>query len=49
VSAPAAAFEVRWTPSSPVQGDVAMVIVTGVRGAREVEGKVGDRPLLFFP
>ena len=26
-----------------------MVIVTGVRGAREVEGKVGDRPLLFFP
>ena len=26
-----------------------MVIVTGVRGAREVEGVVGDRPLLFFP
>ena len=25
-----------------------MVIVTGARGAREVEGKVGDRPLLFF-
>ena len=22
---------------------------TGARGAREVEGKVGDRPLLFFP
>ena len=26
-----------------------MVIVTGARGAREVEGVVGERPLLFFP
>jgi len=26
-----------------------MVIVTGARGAREVEGRVGDRPLVFFP
>ncbi len=49
VWAPAAALEVRWTPSSPAQGDVAVVMVTGVDGAREVEGTVGDRPLLFFP
>ena len=49
VSAPAAALEVRWVPSSPALGDVAMVFVAGARGAREVEGSVGGRPLAFFP
>ena len=48
-AAPAAALDVRFTPSSPTQGDVAMVVVSGVRGAREVEGRVGERPLAFFP
>ena len=31
LSAPAAALDVRWTPSSPAQGDVAMVVVPGAR------------------
>lgn len=26
-----------------------MAVVSGVRGAREVEGRVGERPLAFFP
>lgn len=46
LAGPACALDVRWTPASPIQGQVALVTVTG---AREVEGTLGDRPLVFFP
>lgn len=39
----------RVVPGQPRQGDVAVVFVSGVHGAREVEGSVGGRPLAFFP
>ncbi len=47
--APALALEVRVEPASPRQGEVAVVFVAGARGAREVEGSLGGRPLHFFP
>jgi murein DD-endopeptidase MepM/ murein hydrolase activator NlpD len=40
---------VRVTPPSPRQGDVAFVLVSGVPGARQIEGSVGGLPLAFFP
>jgi murein DD-endopeptidase MepM/ murein hydrolase activator NlpD len=46
---PAAALEVRVTPPSPRQGEVVMVFLAGVPGAREVEGTLHGRPLHFFP
>ena len=45
----AEAMQVRVVPGQPRQGDVAVVFVSGVHGAREVEGSVGGRPLAFFP
>jgi len=45
----AAAMQVRVVPGQPRQGDVAVVFVSGVHRAREVEGSVGGRPLAFFP
>ena len=36
-------------PPSPRQGEIAVVLLNGARGAREVEGSLGGRPLLFFP
>ena len=45
---PAGALEVRVTPPSPRQGDVAVILLAGARGAREVEGSLGSRPLRFF-
>ena len=48
-AAPAQALEVRVEPASPRQGEVAVVFVAGARGAREVEGSLGGRPLHFFP
>jgi murein DD-endopeptidase MepM/ murein hydrolase activator NlpD len=36
-------------PPSPRQGEIAIVLLAGARGAREIEGTFGDRPLLFFP
>jgi len=44
----AAALEVRVQPASPAQGDVVVVVVTHARGARQIEGSLGDRPLHFF-
>lgn len=49
LAAPASALDVKWTPASPVQGQVALVTVTGAGSAREVQGTLGDRPLVFFP
>jgi hypothetical protein len=46
---PAAAFTVKVTPALVRQGDVAMIVVTGVGGAPEMDGSVGGRPLFFFP
>ncbi|PYO52036.1 MAG: peptidase M23 [Candidatus Rokuibacteriota bacterium] len=48
-AAPALALEVRVEPASPRQGEVGVVFVAGARGAREVEGSLGGRPLHFFP
>jgi murein DD-endopeptidase MepM/ murein hydrolase activator NlpD len=48
-AATAEAWEVRVAPPSPRQGDVAIVYVTGIRGARDVQGSLRDRPLHFFP
>jgi murein DD-endopeptidase MepM/ murein hydrolase activator NlpD len=47
--AAASALQVRVTPASPRQGDVAVFFVAGAHGAREVEGSLGGRPLAFFP
>jgi murein DD-endopeptidase MepM/ murein hydrolase activator NlpD len=44
----AAALEMRVAPPSPGQGEVVMVFLTGVPGAREVEGSLDGRPLWFF-
>ncbi len=46
---PAVALEIRVVPPSPHQGEIATVFVTGARGARDVEGSLGGRPLYFFP
>jgi murein DD-endopeptidase MepM/ murein hydrolase activator NlpD len=45
----AAALELRLVPPSPRQGDVALVLLAGARGAREIEGSLGGRRLVFFP
>jgi peptidase M23-like protein len=37
------------TPPSPRQGDVALVLLSGAQGAREVDGVLGGVPLAFFP
>ena len=44
----AAALEMRVVPPSPGQGEVVMMHVAGVSGAREVEGSLDGRPLRFF-
>ncbi len=49
LATPAAALDVRVVPPSPRQGEVVMVFLDGARGAREVEGSLGDRSLVFFP
>ena len=46
---PAAGVEVRIEPSSPTQGDVVVVLVTDARGTRQIDGRLGDRALHFFP
>ena len=40
---------VRFAPPAPRQGDLAVMLVTGAAGAREVSGSLGDRALQFFP
>jgi murein DD-endopeptidase MepM/ murein hydrolase activator NlpD len=51
LAAPAAAgaMQVRVVPAQPRQGDVAVVFVSGVHNAREIEGSLAGRPLAFFP
>jgi len=52
VTTPALAQErlsVRWEPRVVRQGDVAMVFVTGILNARNVEGRLEKQPLSFFP
>jgi hypothetical protein len=44
-----ASLAVSVTPPSPRQGDLALVLVSGAQGAREVEGSLGGQPLAFFP
>ncbi len=46
---PAAPLRVRVVPPAPRQGDVAVVLLGGAQGAREVEGSLGGRSLAFFP
>jgi murein DD-endopeptidase MepM/ murein hydrolase activator NlpD len=48
-AAPASALELRVVPPSPGQGEVAVVFLSGTRGARQVEGSLAGRPLHFFP
>jgi murein DD-endopeptidase MepM/ murein hydrolase activator NlpD len=48
-AARSASLAVRVTPPSPRQGDMALVLVSGAPGAREVEGSLGGLPLAFFP
>jgi murein DD-endopeptidase MepM/ murein hydrolase activator NlpD len=45
----ALALEIRASPPSPRPGDIVMVLVSGARGAREVDGSLGAQPLRFFP
>lgn len=45
----AGAMQVRVVPAQPRQGDVAVVFVSGVHSAREIEGSLAGRPLAFFP
>jgi Peptidase family M23 len=49
LAARAGAIDIRVIPPSPRQGEIALVIVDGARGARELEGSLGDRLLQFFP
>jgi murein DD-endopeptidase MepM/ murein hydrolase activator NlpD len=49
IAAPVRALDMRVVPASPVQGDVAMVVLSGARGASEVDGSIGGHPLRFFP
>ena len=44
-----ASLTVSVTPPSPRQGDMALVLVSGAQGAREIEGSLGGLPLAFFP
>jgi murein DD-endopeptidase MepM/ murein hydrolase activator NlpD len=43
------AVDVRIAPAAPRQGDVAILSIGGVPGARDVAGRLGDRALSFFP
>src|SRR5262245_26943085 len=43
------AIDVRIAPTAPRQGDLAIVSVGGVSGARNLTGRLGDRVLSFFP
>lgn len=43
------ALSVRWEPRALHPGDVAVVFVTGLPDAREMEGSLDGRPLSFFP
>ena len=45
---PATALETRVVPPSSGQGDIVTFFLSGLRDAREVDGKLGDRPLRFF-
>ena len=49
VPAVATPLEVHVVPAAPRQGDVVMLFVSGVGDARDVEGSLGGRPLVFFP
>ena len=49
VASPAAAFKVTVKPTAVRQGDVALIVVTGVANAPEMDGSVAGRPLFFFP
>jgi murein DD-endopeptidase MepM/ murein hydrolase activator NlpD len=42
-------LQVRVVPAAPRQGDVVMVFVGGSTGARDVAGRLGEQPLVFFP
>lgn len=44
-----AGLQVRVMPATPRQGDVAVILVAGAHGVRELEGSLGGRPLSFFP
>ncbi|MBI1728377.1 MAG: M23 family metallopeptidase [Candidatus Rokubacteria bacterium] len=44
-----AAVKVTVTPSAVRQGDVALMVVTGVAAAPEIDGSLAGHPLLFFP
>lgn len=44
----AGALRVRVVPPAPRQGDVAVVLLGGAQGARQVEGSLGGRSLAFF-
>jgi len=48
VAPPAQALEVRVVPPSPRQGEIAVILLAGARGAREIEGSLGGRPFRFF-
>ncbi|MBI2553947.1 MAG: M23 family metallopeptidase [Candidatus Rokubacteria bacterium] len=50
--APAEAHDVlavRWEPTVVRQGDVAMVVLTGLSDAKTIEGSLAGQPLTFFP
>jgi len=49
VTVMAAPLDVRIVPAAPRQGDVVMLFVSGAGTARDVEGSLGGRPLVFFP
>src|SRR4026208_537181 len=49
VTVMAAPLDVRIVPAAPRQGDVGMLFVSGGGTARDVEGSLGGRPLVFFP
>ena len=44
-----AAAKVAVTPSAVRQGDVALLVITGVGAAPEMDGSLAGRPLFFFP
>lgn len=44
-----AAVKVTVTPSAVRQGDVALMVITGVGAAPEMDGSLAGRPLFFFP
>jgi murein DD-endopeptidase MepM/ murein hydrolase activator NlpD len=48
-ASPAAAFQARLAAGTLRQGEVGVVLVTGLGQAREITGSVGSRPSGFFP